>query len=465
MRANRAMRILVCIANYGVKNDVYLKAVLNEYRRMPFEVKIVVVSDRPRQLGADVEVQVGLPSKNPYSLPFAHKKVFADRVDEYDLFIYSEDDMLVTETNINTFLKLTGCLPENAIFGFLRYEVDAYGKRYFPDAHRRFHWVLNSVERHGGEIFARYKNDHSAVYMLTKNQLRTAIDSGGFLVSPHEGDYDMRESAATDPYTQCGFRRLLCISHLSDILIHHMPNVYIGKIGIEFEEFEKQIEALLTLSNSNYELFDTCKKLNVPYWDKWFYEDTDPIIVEALTGPNKRVLSIGAGWGRLEEDVKRMGHFVLAVPIDNVIAASLRYRGIDVVEPNLQSALNQLRGSTFDCLILSNVLQHLNDPQESLRRFTELVGHDGIIIAKIPNFNFFRYKSNGQVSRTDSKFKSIHIQELRQWFDSMGFKAKIIATGSERVNCLYRLAGPILASRLARSFVLIASRAGAALGL
>jgi len=452
------MRVLVCIVSYGLKNAIYLEKVLNEYRRMPFKVKLVVCSDRHRQLGKDVEIRVGLPSRNPYSLPFAHKKIFSERVNEYDLFIYSEDDMLVTEANVNTFLKLTGCLPEDCISGFLRYEVDGYGKRYFPDAHRRFHWVLNSVEKHGGEIFARFKNDHSAAYMLTRHQLRKAIDSGGYLVSPHEGDYDLRESAATDPYTQCGFRRLLCISLLSDIFIHHMPNVYIGRMGIGFDELQKQIEALLISNNSHCELFDTCKKLKVRYWDKWFYEDTDPIIIEALSGPNMRILSIGAGWGRLEEDVKRLGHYIVGVPIDNVIAASLRFRGIDVKEVKSQPLWNELKSSKFDCVILSNVLQHLNDPVECINRFTEIVGPDGIIIAKIPNFKFFRWKSNCPPSGMVSNLNCIDIQGLRKLFTNIGYKIKVVPTGSERINNLYRLTGPIFASRFARSFVLIASR-------
>lgn len=196
------MRVLVCVASYGVKNQLYLESILEGYRKISFNTKIIIVSDRPRQLGDDVEVKVGLPNRNPYSLPFAHKNVFFEKAEEFDLFIYSEDDIFISENNIKTFLELTSILPSDTISGFLRFEVDSYGKKFCPDAFSYFSWALNSVEQHGNELFAKFKNEHSAAYMLTRSQLHTAIKSGGYLVEPHEGDYDIRESAASDPYTQ-----------------------------------------------------------------------------------------------------------------------------------------------------------------------------------------------------------------------------------------------------------------------
>ena len=104
------MKILVVLASYGHNNDRYLARVLEEYRSMQrtstHEIDVVIVSNGPKDLASDsdcVEVVIGLPSKNPYSLPFAHKKVMAERADRYDLFIYSEDDILITERNIDAF--------------------------------------------------------------------------------------------------------------------------------------------------------------------------------------------------------------------------------------------------------------------------------------------------------------------------------------------------------------------------
>src|SRR5512135_1102614 len=179
------MKILVVIANYGRKNDRYLSRVLSEYRGMPYCLDLVVLSNLKKNLGADVEVVVGLPTADPWSLPFAHKRIFAERQGDYDLFIYSEDDMLVTQRNIEAFLHVSDMLPPQELAGLFRWESYPDGRRYFPDVHAHFHWVPGSVKVVGGYTFARFTNEHSACYLLSRAQLKRAVASGGFLVGPH----------------------------------------------------------------------------------------------------------------------------------------------------------------------------------------------------------------------------------------------------------------------------------------
>ena len=68
------MKILVAIANYGTKNKRYVARLMEEYKAMSFDVHIVILSNVPKELGQDIEVIVGLPIKDPWSLPFGHKK-------------------------------------------------------------------------------------------------------------------------------------------------------------------------------------------------------------------------------------------------------------------------------------------------------------------------------------------------------------------------------------------------------
>ena len=89
----RRPRLLVAIASYGTKNAALLQRVIDQYLAMEFDVDIVVLSNIPRELGPRVRVVVGLPSPDPWSLPFAHKAVLAENVEKYDLFAYSEDDI------------------------------------------------------------------------------------------------------------------------------------------------------------------------------------------------------------------------------------------------------------------------------------------------------------------------------------------------------------------------------------
>src|SRR5208283_1521725 len=123
------MKILTAIASWGTKNDPYLARLIQEYGSMSFDVDVVVLSNVPKPVGPGAEVfLVDLNGKNPASLPFAHKNIFAEHLNDYDLFIYSEDDILITESNIRAYLKACAVLEGNEIPGFFRFERGTDGR-------------------------------------------------------------------------------------------------------------------------------------------------------------------------------------------------------------------------------------------------------------------------------------------------------------------------------------------------
>src|SRR5208283_4799703 len=118
-----------------------------------------------------------------WCLPFAHKQIFADRLNTYDLFIYSEDDTLITEKNICAFLRVSAALPADEIPGFLRFEQTEDGSINYPEIHGHFHWDPQTVRSRSKYTLAFFTNEHSACYILTREQLRRAIASKGYLVA------------------------------------------------------------------------------------------------------------------------------------------------------------------------------------------------------------------------------------------------------------------------------------------
>jgi hypothetical protein len=236
------MKVLVAIANYGAFRFGYLDRVIRAYRDMSFHTTIVLHSDRSKRVPAGVELVVGLPSPDPYSLPFAHKALFAERAREFELFVYSEDDILIEQHHLTAFLKAAEVLPDDEIPGFFRYEYGPDGQMWYVDAHPPYDWMPGSVQRRGEYVFASFSNEHSGCYALTQAQLQRAIRSGGYVVPPHGGLYEMRESAATDPYTRCGLAKRLCLSHWREFLVHHLPNSYAGALGTRQDAFHAQIE-------------------------------------------------------------------------------------------------------------------------------------------------------------------------------------------------------------------------------
>jgi len=469
------LRVLVAIANYGAKNDRYLAELLAEYRSMSYQVDIVVLSDVAKESGPGVELAVGLPNKDPWSLPFAHKQLFADRLDGYDLFIYSEDDVLITEKNIQAFLRVNRNLREDEVPGFLRFEGSANGELNYPEAHGRFHWDPQTVRSRGEYTLAVFTNEHSACYMLSRAQLRAAIDSRGFLTGPHQGKHDLLCTAATDPYTQCGFQKLICISHLDEFLVHHLPNRYIGsRFGVGERELRRQVATLLQIGRSGQQatsLFQTETKLAGGRYSKDYYEPVRLDLISAIPSAARSVLSIGCGWGSTESQLAKMGLRVAAVPLDPVIPGGAEAGGIEIINGDLSSARRDLADRKFDCLLLSNVLHLVPNPVDALSSYASLLSDGGVAIAVAPNMAGLQatwklllgdgsFSARGGYEKTGVHRVSRRI--LESWFRSAGMKIvkieEITHMDPERSTKVRRIASRLPASWMADEFVVVARR-------
>lgn len=433
-----SMKILVAIATWGTKNDQYLSRLVAEYRAMPFEVDIVVLTNAEKEVARGVKVVVpDLRGKSPWAFGFPHKEMFARQLNDYDLFIFSEDDTLVTERNLRAFLDVSAQLPEDEIPGFLRFEERPDGSRNFPEIHGPFHWEAGSVRTRSGYTLAFFTNEHAACYVLTQQQLRRAIASGGYLVEPHAEKYDLLCTAATDPYTQCGMQKVICISHLEDFLIHHLPNKYVGTgFGVGDSVLHKQVDALLRIGNNGHKphsLFETGTKLKYASYSKNYYEPVRAEVLSAIPENTRTVLSIGCGWGVTEAHLVEKGLQVCAVPLDPVIPSEARGNGVEIVTGDFAEARNKLAGRQFDCLLLSNVLHLVPEPAAVLSTFGALLSPDGVIVAVVPNTvqlgaTWKSMRGEGRIEPV-GRYEKTGVQSssrrtVRNWFREAGMRVE-----------------------------------------
>jgi 2-polyprenyl-3-methyl-5-hydroxy-6-metoxy-1,4-benzoquinol methylase len=436
------MKILVAIASWGTKNDPYLARLIEEYASMSFDVDVVVFSNIPKPVGPGVEVLlVDLKGKNPWSLPFAHKKIFVKHLNDYDLFIYSEDDTLITESNIRAYLKACAVLEENEIPGFFRFERGTDGRVNYPEVHGPFHWDCQSVRIRKGKVFASFTNEHSGCYMLTRDQLERAIASGGFLVEPHSGKYDLICSAATDPYTQCGFEKTIEISSLEDFLVHHLPDVYIGSaFDVGEPELRSQIQFLMAIAENGHcprPLFPIESKLMSNRYSKDCYEKVQREIIDIIPHGTRTLLSVGCGSGATEASLVGQGLRVVAVPADPVFAGSVRAKGVEVVEGNLATVQKKLGGEQFDCLLLLDLLHLIPNPDAVMPAFLPYLRVGATVIVRVPMVLWLA--TTYRAIRGDQRFTELSFYEktgvhfisrriVRRWFEKAGLRIERVAT-------------------------------------
>ena len=159
----------------------------------------------------------------------------------YDVFIASENDMLLTRNNIEAFVRLAAILDgTNIIPGFMRFEE--YGdnqqrQRYLPDMStlptENMQPSAEDQEQLGGRTFFRLHNNHQACFVALPHHLRRVVDLG--LFNPdgvHDTvvwGYDLMCSSTVVLFNwqEGAFRKLVSLHDLDDLLVHHLPNKYV----------------------------------------------------------------------------------------------------------------------------------------------------------------------------------------------------------------------------------------------
>jgi 2-polyprenyl-3-methyl-5-hydroxy-6-metoxy-1,4-benzoquinol methylase len=389
------MKILIAIASYGEKNDDYLNTLLQSLREIPYEKDIIVQSNIEKNLGDDIQCLVGLPNADPRSLVFAHRQLFIDNLNNYDLFLYTENDILITQQNIEAFLDISKMLPENQVLGFVRYEVNQKNEILLTDIHYNYHWIAKSVQYIQSKIFTQFNNKHSACYLLTQSQLSTAIKSGNYDNFPRiSGAGGILEAASADPFIDCGLEKVICLSDIEHFLVQHLPNNYIDKWGLNMKQLKPQIEAMKKIVNGelvNTSLLADQTKLLIRGFDKKYLNNCDQDVLKKIGSGHRKILSVGCGDGSTEAKLVKMGHDVTAIPLDSIIATLAKEQGIEVITPDMERSLNDLSSRKFDYILFLETLHYITETEIFLQKFLDILEKNGIIIATFMNISSDRY--------------------------------------------------------------------------
>ncbi len=287
-------------------------------------------------------------------------------------------------------------------------------------------------------------------------------------MAPHSEKYDLLCTAATDPYTQCGLKKLMCISRLDDFTIHHLPNKYVGtSFGVDDHELRRQVNALLRAGSNGHRpasLFETETKLPAGRYSKNYYEPVNPAVVSTIPSSTRSVLSIGCGWGAAEKTLAAKGTRVVAVPLDPVIAA-VETKEIEIVPEDFRKALETLKNQRFDCLLLSNVLHLVRDPVEVLASFGHLLSQDGIVVVLAPNMSrlpvlwkrISEKTDFGNYENTGAHFTSV--KTVTNWFERAGMSVEsIVHVLPARAELAGRLTFGLMTPLLSSEFVAVAHK-------
>ena len=116
-----------------------------------------------------------------------------------------------------------------------------------------------------------------------------------------------------------------------------------------------------------------------------YYEARRPDLVEMLPRPIGRVLEVGCGAGAVLGQLREEGAEGLVGIEPNPTAAESAKSVADVIlATTVEQALDEVEGP-FDTIVCHDVLEHLVDPWQILRRLREIASPGGRIQVSVPN--------------------------------------------------------------------------------
>lgn len=234
-------KILLTIMNYGTTNRNYLITCLREYnsfKNYSITAHIFLTSEFDCTEFKNLNIIKHIcPESLGESFVHESKPIIYENRNNFDYYIYSEDDILITKENFDSFISIQKYLPFPYVCGFLRYELlenDDY--KYLIDNH-----PTHSCHRHGNcsikqnytinnDVYFEPYNIHQACHVLTNDHIKYLSKNHLKYFEKKSNYAGMREGCASDIYVHFGLIKVIPKNEkIKNLLIHHLPNKYVNE--------------------------------------------------------------------------------------------------------------------------------------------------------------------------------------------------------------------------------------------
>jgi 2-polyprenyl-3-methyl-5-hydroxy-6-metoxy-1,4-benzoquinol methylase len=100
--------------------------------------------------------------------------------------------------------------------------------------------------------------------------------------------------------------------------------------------------------------------------------------------PSGRVLDLGCSSGLMAERIKKLGHRVVGVDVEEFPGVTGRVD--EFVRADLDMGVPGEVGGDFDVVVAADVIEHHRRPEELLRQIRGLLAPGGVLLLSVPNF-------------------------------------------------------------------------------
>jgi SAM-dependent methyltransferase len=263
----------------------------------------------------------------------------------------------------------------------------------------------------------------------------------------------MLETAASDIYTQCGLKRVICLTRIEDFIVPHLANKYYRQMGVPADDFLTQVQALANLDADRTRtaaLYEPETRAPGFRWSKHLYREADEELLSLVPATARHVLSVGATTGHDEVALQQRGLSVTAVPLDPLFGATLARRGIKVLPGDPLQTIASLARTGFDVVLVADGLHLVSQPMALMRLLADASAPGGALLASVSNTSSWIWQlrdwRHGRWRWARPSFDrygahAISAARLRQWCSKSGFEPVAIVPSMKDVPTRYRSQG------------------------
>lgn len=179
-----------------------------------------------------------ITGENPFKFPYKTRKLMAEQQDNYDIFIYTEDDIKIPQSAIEYWFEYNDLFKENNYnVGFIRIEIDKNGYEYMTDiVNVNFEKINETLVKNKGSTYC-------AFWIYDKDQFKKFVNSKYYDPS-NIINYDFREKIAIGLHSIYSnyFTATVIPIHSNKLdprcKVFHLPNNYIGHAFFAKHKFE-----------------------------------------------------------------------------------------------------------------------------------------------------------------------------------------------------------------------------------
>jgi 2-polyprenyl-3-methyl-5-hydroxy-6-metoxy-1,4-benzoquinol methylase len=157
-------------------------------------------------------------------------------------------------------------------------------------------------------------------------------------------------------------------------------------------------------------------------------------------GAGKSLLEVGCGTGADLDWARQHGWDAHGLELNESAVEFARKRGLNVDCSTFENA--RLSANSFDCIIMSQVLEHLYSPRLALARCNQLLRPNGLLLVAVPKFDSWNRHALGNYWN-NLQFP-IHLHHFNQpvlerMVRDAGFRVSEVRLSSRLLNLFYAL--------------------------